>query len=186
MNADARIDEHYEVPQEGNAELLKIGSGGLAAFSRKSEDLQSVLAQLAEIGDETTANIAIRLQRQLDSFEPSVTMIGQVKAGKTSLVNAMVGMPDLLPADVNPWTSVVTSLHMRPDSGPSGNSALFRFFDEKEWDRLLLKGGRIGELASRAGANEELDQLREQVERMREKSRTRLGRRFRTTAGAGT
>ena len=138
MNVEARVEDHFDVPPEGNTNLLKLGSGGLADFSKRSAELKSVLAQLAEIGDETTAGIAVRLQCQLDSFEPSVTMIGQVKAGKTSLVNAMAGIPDLLPADVNPWTSVVTSLHMSPEADPADNSALFQFFDENEWDRLLL------------------------------------------------
>lgn len=183
MNVEARVEDHFDVPPEGNTNLLKLGSGGLADFTKRSVELKSVLAQLAEIGDETTAGIAVRLQCQLDSFEPSVTMIGQVKAGKTSLVNAMAGIPDLLPADVNPWTSVVTSLHMSPEADPADNSALFQFFDENEWDRLLLKGGRIGELASRAGADDELNLLREQVELMREKSRTRLGRRFELLLG---
>ena len=183
MNVEARIEEALDVPPEYATHLLAMGSGGLADYSKRSAILHSVLAELAEIGDETTVAIAARLQCQLESFEPSVTMIGQVKAGKTSLVNAMAGIPDLLPADVNPWTSVVTSLHMSPEPDPEGNSALFQFFDENEWDRLLLRGGRIGELASRAGADDELAILRQQVERMREKSRARLGRRFELLLG---
>ena len=38
---------------------------------------------MIEIGDETTAKSARRLGHQLAQVEPSVTMIGQVKAGKT-------------------------------------------------------------------------------------------------------
>lgn len=183
MNVEARIDDHHELPPPINTDLLRMGSEGLADYAKRSEELKTILAQLADIGDETTARIAIRLQCQLDDFEPSVTLIGQVKAGKTSLVNAMAATPNLLPADVNPWTSVVTSLHMSPVADPADNSALFQFFDEDEWNRLLLKGGRIGELASRAGADDELRQLREQVEQMREKSRARLGRRFELLLG---
>ncbi len=183
MNAEARIDDHHELPPPINTDLLRMGSEGLADYAKRSQELKAILAQLADIGDETTARIAIRLQCQLDDFEPSVTLIGQVKAGKTSLINAMAATPNLLPADVNPWTSVVTSLHMSPVADPADNSALFQFFDEDEWNRLLLKGGRIGELASRAGADDELRQLREQVEQMREKSRARLGRRFELLLG---
>jgi len=183
MNAEAKIEDHEELPTGSNTDLLKMGSEGLSGFAEKAAELKSILAQLGEIGDETTSRIAMRLQCQLDDFEPSVTLIGQVKAGKTSLVNAMVGMPDLLPADVNPWTSVVTSLHLAPEADPADNSALFQFFDEDEWNKLLLKGGRIGELASRAGADDELRQLREQVEQMRDKSRARLGRRFELLLG---
>ena len=110
-------------------------------------------------------------------------MIGQVKAGKTSLVNAMVGCPDLLPADVNPWTSVVTSLHLSPHVAPQDNRASFPSFDMEEWTRLLDRGGRIGELASRAGAEDELAKVREQVIEMREKSRERLGDKFELLLG---
>jgi hypothetical protein len=110
-------------------------------------------------------------------------MIGQIKSGKTSLVNAFVGQPELLPADVNPWTSVVTSLHLFPETKWFRNTASFRFFDEDEWDRLVSGGGRIGELASRAGADDELAKIKRQVEEMREKSRRRLGRKFELLLG---
>jgi hypothetical protein len=86
-------------------------------WRRSCVELRTVdeaLEQLLKVGD-ADAEPAIRdLRRQIRAFEPSVTMIGQVKAGKTSLVNAMVGRPGLLPADINPWTSVITSLHVSP------------------------------------------------------------------------
>jgi len=167
----------------GSADLLRVGMDGLDGYHEKAEILKTALAELAQIGGGATAAAANRLIAQLDDFEPSVTMIGQVKAGKTSLVNAMVGWPDLLPADVNPWTSVVTSLHLSPELRTNTNTATFKFFDENEWARLLEKGGRIGELASRAGAEEELDTVREQIEQMREKSRARLGKRFELLLG---
>ena len=50
---------------------------------------------------------------------------------------------DLLPSDVTPWTSVVTSLHLRPKGHATAmqTSASFRFMTAEEWDRLLHKGG---------------------------------------------
>ena len=183
MNIESEIAEPSRAPEQGPNELLKIGSEGFNDFFQKADILKSALSNLAEVGDEHTAISVLRLRQQLDDFEPSVTMIGQVKAGKTSLVNAMVGRPNLLPADVNPWTSVVTSLHMNPEPRVEGNGALFKFFDESEWDRLLQKGGRIGELASRAGADEELEYVHKQIEQMREKSRARLGKRFELLLG---
>ncbi len=183
MNIETAIQDQVLTQDPGNTELLKVGSDGLDSYTTKANILKAELGKLAEIGDENTKGVVERLVQQLDDFEPSVTMIGQVKAGKTSLVNAMVGWPDLLPADVNPWTSVVTSLHMSPEPRVEGNSALFKFFDDKEWNRLLDRGGRIGELASRAGADEELETVRAQIEQMREKSRARLGRRFELLLG---
>jgi hypothetical protein len=110
-------------------------------------------------------------------------MIGQVKAGKTSLVNAMVGRPGLLPADINPWTSVITSLHVSPRIRESAQHAKFSFFSEEEWSNLLNRGGRVGELARRAGADKELETVRAQLEEMREKSRQRLGKSFELLLG---
>ena len=163
--------------------LLKCGMSGFAAFSASAMRLRRALLTLQKLGDEVTARRAARLIHQLDALEPSVTMIGQIKSGKTSLVNALVGYPDLLPADVNPWTTVVTSLHLNPETPGFRNSASFRFFDADEWDKLISGGGRIGELASRAGADEELDKIRAQVAAMREKSRLRLGRKFEVMLG---
>ncbi|MEM8631008.1 MAG: dynamin family protein [Pseudomonadota bacterium] len=183
MNADPRIAQPQEDRPTVNGRLLSTGFAQLTPFLEKMDGLRASLEGIEELGDETTGKGARRLMAQLDTLEPSVTMIGQVKAGKTSLVNAMVGWPELLPADVNPWTSVVTSLHVTPAPVTKTETAVFRFFDQEEWDRLVENGGRIGELASRAGAEEELEKIREQIDRMREKSQSRLGRRFELLLG---
>lgn len=183
MNIETSVAKDSAARAPVNADLLKMPSTSLSAYLKRLETLRVALDKLAEIGDETTKKGALRLQQQLGDIEPSVTMIGQVKSGKTSLVNAMAGWPNLLPADVNPWTSVVTSLHMTPEKRAEANRATFKFFDRQEWDRLLDKGGRLGELASRAGADEELETVREQIAKMREKSSSRLGRKFELLLG---
>lgn len=166
-----------------NAHLLKDGTEAFAPLVTKLAGLRTSLQELSDIADEGACKTIARLQGRLAEFEPSVTMIGQVKAGKTTLVNSMIGWPDLLPADVNPWTSVVTSIHINPEANEDNISARFRFFDKDDWDRLISKGGRLGELASRAGADDEMEKVREQVARMREKSSSRLGRRFELLLG---
>jgi hypothetical protein len=182
MNAFNHVDRNLGDP---SATDLQRGSGleGLAAFVARTEKLRLALLRLARIGDKDTKKAALRLVHQLNAVEPSVTMIGQVKSGKTSLVNAMIGMPGLLPADVNPWTSVVTTLHLSPPAHDVKQSARFRFFDEGEWARLIDSGGRLGELAARAGATEELEKVRAQITEMRAKSRKRLGRKFEVLLG---
>jgi hypothetical protein len=179
------IDTSAQATPVPNVErrLLNRGLDRLHDFHASNERLRRALADLKTLADATTGKHVDRLLRQLHIHEPSVTMIGQIKSGKTSLVNALVGYPDLLPADVNPWTSVVTSLHINPETPGFENSASFRFFDENEWDRLISGGGRIGELASRAGADEELETIQKQVAEMREKSRARLGRKFEVMLG---
>lgn len=165
------------------AKLLSQGFEGLREFVQAAGSLSEALTELKSLGNENTERRACRLLRQLETFEPSVTMIGQVKAGKTSLVNALIGVPDLLPADVNPWTSVVTSVHLHPNTPDFKPCATFQFFDANEWDRLVSGGGRIGELASRAGADAELEKIKRQVAEMREKTRKRLGRKFELMLG---
>ncbi|MEE4118980.1 MAG: dynamin family protein [Paracoccaceae bacterium] len=146
-------------------------------------DLAHAIDALERTGGRPVAATARRLKRMLRRTEPSITMIGQVKAGKTSLVNAMVGQPGLLPADVNPWTSVVTSLHLSPEPAADGVEAVFRFFEADQWQRLMKNGGRIGELAGRAGAEDEVARVTAQLEAMRKKSMRRLGSQFELLMG---
>lgn len=182
MNALAS-SERAEFQEATRKELLGLGLAPMREIAQTSAHLREALVGLQSLGDSGTSKRADRLLRQLDSFEPSVTLIGQIKSGKTSLVNALVGLPDLLPADVNPWTSVVTSLHLHPETQGFQETASFQFFDEDEWDRLISGGGRIGELASRAGADDELEKIKAQAAEMREKSRQRLGRKFEVLLG---
>ena len=156
---------------------------GLAGIAEAVHDFEDVLRDFIAMADAETAKKVSRILTQTSEIEPSVTVIGQIKAGKTSLVNAMIGAPGLLPTDVNPWTSVVTSLHINTPSPDANVKARFRFFDAAEWDRLISNGGRIGQLAARAGADDELEKLRLQVVEMRDKAKARLGRKFELLLG---
>ncbi|WP_159805642.1 dynamin family protein [Litoreibacter roseus] len=183
MNMDDVIEEDYTAVDPALRNVFKRGLEGMAAFAAKLSDFEDALENLSVLADEETQKKLSKLQLQMEAVQPSVTVIGQIKAGKTSLVNAMIGSPDLLPADVNPWTSVVTSLHINtPDPDPASR-AKFKFFDETEWDRLVEDGGRIGELAARAGADDELEKVRAQIAQMRDKTRARLGRKFELLLG---
>ncbi len=185
MNAETKIVTNEKQPSPIYGRKVKDGFEPLNPLIERMVDLEDVLLRLGQIGDPGISKSAAQLQSKLQSTEASVTMIGQVKAGKTSLVNAMVGWPDLLPADVNPWTSVVTSLHLNPRSSEMDTKARFQFFSQEEWDRLVTNGGRVGELAGRAGADSEIEKIRRQIANMQEKSRKRLGRKFELLLGQG-
>ncbi len=172
----------YKVPAAHHP-FMRLGLEKLDAFHDEITDLEATLADVVKLGGPDAEKKSAKLIRQLRTFEPSITMIGQIKSGKTSLVNAMVGRPDLLPADVNPWTSVVTSLHLNAPLPPDAPTASFQFFSQGEWDHLVENGGRIGELSARAGADEELEKVREQIAEMREKTKARLGRKFELLLG---
>ena len=172
----------YKVPAAHHP-FMRVGLEKLDDFHDEVADLEATLADVVKLGGTDTEKKSSRLIKQLRAFEPSITMIGQIKSGKTSLVNAMVGRPELLPADVNPWTSVVTSLHLNAPLPEDAPTASFQFFSQGEWDHLVENGGRIGELSARAGADDELEKVRQQIAEMREKTKTRLGRKFELLLG---
>ena len=183
MNATTKIAKQNAPAQTPKDRVMPRGMRGLREFSAEVDTLKDTLSNLVAVADPDSKPGIQELLTKAETLEPSVTFIGQVKAGKTSLVNSMVGRPGLLPADVNPWTTVVTSLHLNTPGLEEGTSASFRFFGEDEWDRLVHKGGRLGELSKRAGAEDENEKVRRQVEEMREKSRKRLGKRFELLLG---
>ncbi|MCF6430152.1 dynamin family protein [Leisingera sp. MMG026] len=183
MNMEAQIESATDIHASARPTNLNAGLEPLLEFARKAQRIETALSALSAVSGMRVQRSLSRLQSELSTFEPSVTLLGQVKSGKTSLVNAMAGWADLLPSDVNPWTSVVTSLHLTPGDARIENKACFQFMTEDEWDRLLTKGGRIGEMAGRAGASSELQKIRIQIEEMRERSRQRLGRKFELLMG---
>ncbi|WP_371224875.1 dynamin family protein [Roseovarius sp. 2305UL8-3] len=178
-----KIDPTTEIRSSSGPTNLRAGMEALSVFARDAEELELALHQLEQVSSRESRKPVQRLKKELAAFEPSITVLGQVKAGKTALINAMAGWADLLPSDVNPWTSVVTSLHLNPAEDRAETGAKFQFMTEDEWDRLTTKGGRLGELADRAGAEGELNKIQDQIDEMREKSRARLGRHFELLMG---
>lgn len=183
MNIEAKIDTATEIRASSGPSNLRAGMEKLADFAKDAACLEVAIDRLEEVAGQETRKPLQRLKKDLATFEPRVTVLGQVKAGKTALINAIAGWADLLPSDVNPWTSVVTSLHLTPAAERGETGACFRFMTEDEWDRLTNKGGRIGELANRAGAEGELSKIQEQIDQMRASSKARLGRNFELLMG---
>ncbi|MEL6376281.1 MAG: dynamin family protein [Pseudomonadota bacterium] len=183
MNVEIKNSQTAELRKVSTSSRFGAGLNRLRALAADMDELRAAFDTLETLGGASIGKSMARMRREMDDFEPTITVLGQVKAGKTALVNAMAGWSDMLPSDVNPWTSVVTSLHLKPGEERSENGAKFRFMTDAEWDRLLSKGGRIGELASRAGAESELQKISEQIEMVRERARRRLGKKFEMLIG---
>ncbi|WP_298850162.1 dynamin family protein [uncultured Ruegeria sp.] len=160
-----------------NDHLLSVGNEALAPMTSAMSSLTAQIDQLTEVADARSSARLATLKTRMENFTASVTMVGQVKAGKSSIVNILAGHPALLPSDVNPWTSVVTTLNIntRP---PGDTKAKFTFFEQEEWDNLMVGGGRLGELANRSGADDEMEDIRRQIGEMKAKSEERLGKHF--------
>lgn len=116
-------------------------------------DIQKALRQTAEKLDAVSdGEFSTRIAKTLDrlaAFSVRIAVVGQIKAGKSTLVNALTRRSGLLPSDVIPWTSVVTQLHFGSADHPS-SSAVFRFFDTDQWEALVDRGGRLAEQIGRA------------------------------------
>lgn len=183
MYIETKIESAADRRAPERPDNLAAGLAPLREIAAEMQALDKALATLAGQSGEKLKGSFNRLREDLAGFEPSVTLLGQVKSGKTALTNALAGWADLLPSDVNPWTSVVTSLHLAPGSHRPETSASFRFMTEQEWDRLLYKGGRIGEMAGRAGADSELQKIHDQIAEMRTRAQKRLGQKFELLMG---
>lgn len=183
VETEEPIVEPSGLPPAPPDPALRRSFPGMARIAEATKQFEDVLRDFVTMADPDTSKKVTRILQQVREVEPSVTVIGQIKAGKTSLINAMIGAPGLLPTDVNPWTSVVTSLHINTPSPELNVKAKFKFFDNAEWEKLVSNGGRIGQLAARAGADEELEKLRLQVVALREKAQARLGRKFEMLLG---
>jgi hypothetical protein len=133
------------------------------------------------LADAQTAGVIEDLLESLEKRVCCIAFAGQVKAGKSSLINVLVEQTGLLPADINPWTTVITRLHFgvpgKPQSGAS-----FTFFTREEWQRLSV-GGRTRELTERLFPDFDWTALKDQVEAMQERARSKLGARFEDLLG---
>lgn len=171
------------LPHPATPDHLTIGLERLIRFQEEVRQVDRALQEMSDLVGPSAAKVLARHRQELASFEPTITVLGQVKAGTTALVNAMAGWADLLPSDVNPCTSVVTSLHLRRSMGPTETAARFKFLSDDEWDRLLTQGGRMGGLSRRSGADRARQKIVEQVQRVRARAQTRLGNTFEMLIG---
>ncbi len=169
------LHETFLAPIESNPELIQEISSTRRDFAQVLLDLEKAVMpeDVPTIGD---------LTDQFGEVSAKVSLIGQVKAGKTALANALLGVSDLLPSDVNPWTSVVTSMHVNCNA-PKGKKAVFKFFDESDWENLVSESGHIVKMAKRARLDTGVEELTRQIQELKERTEGRLGRNFKMLLG---
>jgi len=138
-----------------------------------------VLAGLVEPTSRPLIADALRNLRQL---ECRIAVVGQIKSGKSSFINALIRNPRFLPTNVTPWTTSVTNLHFGQAS-PGGYAAVFTFLQRTEWDHLAEGGGKIRELTERLVPDFEPQLLQRHAEMLRVRAKDRLGDEFETLLG---
>jgi len=147
------------------------------ALDEIRHDLMDLSSRLEGLVEGPARMLAQQSRQTLAGLVFRIGVIGQVKAGKSSFVNALVGRPGLLPADVNPWTTAVTRLNFG-GTAPQGVAAAFRFFDRDEWAAIAAGRGRLRELTERLVPGFAPAALSEQLAAMKARAAERLGPEF--------
>jgi hypothetical protein len=144
---------------------------------RQSALLASLLGEfeaVRSVADRDFSAILYEQRAKLRAWRARISGIGQVKAGKSTFLSALIGKPGFLPAEVNPWTAVVTNLHCgHPDDPTEGG--VFHFFAEDDWLRIIEGDAKTRELAKELLPGFDPETLRQQVETMRARAKQRLG-----------
>ncbi len=148
-------------------------------FGERRNALLTVANRLADVVPERRAEVETALEHlRTNRFE--IGVIGQIKSGKSTFLNALTERPGFLPVDVNPWTAVITRMYFGEGGQPEG-SAIFRFFSRDEWSPITQRTStfdRLREKVKKLGARpgDERDDAR--VEAERQKIIDRVGRRL--------
>jgi hypothetical protein len=140
--------------------------------------LLALIERLGGLLGEHAAPLLEAADKQLHQRCCRIAVIGQIKAGKSTFINALAERPGFLPADINPWTAVVTALHFRNSPTPPEHAAVFHLFSADQWKDLAEGGGRLRELTERLVPGFQPDLLRAQLQVMRKRAERRLGAKF--------
>ncbi len=145
-------------------------------FTQAKQELLDLKAELAVLLPDAAPELDGCVHNLINNrFE--VAVVGQIKAGKSTLINALLDRPDFLPVDVVPWTSAITCLTLNGESDAEKGSATFKFLTKEQWralerrqtigDRLRSAAGRVGTAVRVAEPSPqehgELDRAREKV-----------------------
>jgi signal recognition particle receptor subunit beta len=153
-----------------------------ASLNAIRAELCASAGEMETLLDGAAKKLVEESRRVLQSMVCRIAIVGQIKAGKSSLINALIRQPVFLPSDVNPWTTAVTRLHFGQEP-QKDVAAEFRFFDAEEWRDLAEGGGRIRELTERLVPGFQAQTLHSQLKVVRDRAARRLGREFKELLG---
>ncbi len=180
-----------DVPQEAlNGAARLVADRTLKWSEPIGVPLEELRCRLLEIADRLKVHLddhalplLVEAKRLMQERTCRIAVIGQIKAGKSTFINALVQRPSLLPTDINPWTAVVTLLHFHNSAPPPEHAAVFHLFSADEWKSLAEGGGKLRELTERLVPEFQPELLRAQLEVMRQRAERRLGSRFHELLG---
>ncbi len=148
----------------------------------RRQELLRIAEQMSQTASDEAKPFIARILADLKSLKPGVAFVGQIKAGKSRLINGFTGQANFLPSDVNPWTTVVTDMHFGHPSGRT-NGGIFHFFDNAQWQALLSEGDEIRDLLPDGEDSYKRQIIEEQIEAMKSRAKARLGARYEDLLG---
>ena len=137
-------------------------------------ELIRIAEDMNEMSNDETRHFISRIIDDLSNLKPSIAFVGQIKAGKSRLINGFTGQAEYLPSDVNPWTTVITDMHFGHPSGRT-DGAEFHFFDNRQWQALIAEGEELRNMFPDDEDSYKREMIEEQVEAMKTRARLRLG-----------
>lgn len=165
-----RVVEPFSRAGASAGSIAKIGS----VLEQTRRELLAIGGELGEILEPAGTQLTSEMQHLLDQQVCTIAVVGQIKAGKSSFINALVGRPDFLPTHLNPSTTAITRLHFNQPS-QSGDAAVFHFFNEEQWRELASGTGPLRELTQRMVPGFEPALLRQSVFAVMSRAESRLG-----------
>ena len=151
------------------------------AFSighRQADALATLTQALTNLQRACPAEFTAALREEIArvrGWQARIAAVGQVKAGKSTFLSALIGRPGFLPSEVNPWTSVVTNMRFGLPGDPASGAA-FHFFDEHAWQRIITGDGDTRRMTEEMLPGFRAEVLTRQTEEMRTRAQRRLGR----------
>jgi GTP-binding protein EngB required for normal cell division len=172
-------DPHTELANGKNSDDVRRMGKSLGRYRHELLEVGGLLSRVLGPAGADTVNKAVQV---LDKQVCRVAVIGQIKAGKSTFINAFVQRPQLLPTGVNPWTTTVTNLHFRA-THDTKDAAVFQFFSEAEWEQLANGQGKLRELTEHLVPGFKPELLRWYVSALQTRAATRLGPEFTSLLG---
>ncbi|MEX0279249.1 MAG: dynamin family protein [Ruegeria sp.] len=145
-------------------------------------ELIRIAEDMNEVSNDETRHFISRIVDDLTNLKPSIAFVGQIKAGKSRLINGFTGQAEYLPSDVNPWTTVITDMHFGHPSGRTAG-AEFHFFDNCQWQALIAEGEELRNMFPDDEDSYKREMIEEQVEAMKTRARLRLGESYEQLLG---
>ncbi len=145
-------------------------------------ELIRIAEDMNGMSNDETRQFISRIVDDLSNLKPSIAFVGQIKAGKSRLINGFTGQAEYLPSDVNPWTTVITDMHFGHPSGRT-SGAEFHFFDNRQWQALIAEGEELRNMFPDEEDSYKREMIEEQVEAMKTRAKLRLGESYKHLLG---